>query len=150
VFFFKAFNRQPAIDVRLERSDRVESALRNIHRDCQDLNMLIVILPEMSGSYGTFLDIQKPLSFIFAICAIAVNFDFQCVGKIKKVCETELGIVSQCCLPKNVMKGNKQYLENVALKINVKVYPKLQSNRLNLVFLYSYCYVDKYDYCFYS
>ncbi|KAF3330154.1 hypothetical protein FCM35_KLT05485 [Carex littledalei] len=88
-----AINRQPAIDIRLERSDRVELALRNIHRDCQTLNMLIVILPELSGSYG----------------------------KIKRVCETELGIVSQCCLPKNVMKGNKQYLENVALKINVKV-----------------------------
>ncbi|KAJ4745605.1 Argonaute protein [Rhynchospora pubera] len=88
------FNRQPTIDFRLERSDRIEMTLRNIHRDCQDLNMLLVILPEFSGSYG----------------------------KIKRVCETELGIVSQCCLPKNVLKGNKQYLENVALKINVKVY----------------------------
>ncbi|KAJ1701044.1 hypothetical protein LUZ63_000823 [Rhynchospora breviuscula] len=87
------FNRQPTIDFRLERSDRIEMTLRNIHRDCQDLNMLLVILPEFSGSYG----------------------------KIKRVCETELGIVSQCCLPKNVLKGNKQYLENVALKINVKV-----------------------------
>lgn len=40
---------------------------------------------------------------------------------IKKVCETELGIVSQCCQPRQAGKYNKQYMENVALKINVKV-----------------------------
>lgn len=71
---------------------------------------------------------------------VCVNFDFQCVGKIKRVCETELGIVSQCCLPKNVMKGNKQYLENVALKINVKVLLKLQKKYIYYFFsLYLYC-----------
>jgi eukaryotic translation initiation factor 2C len=42
-------------------------------------------------------------------------------GKIKRVCETDIGIVSQCCLPKHASRPNKQYLENVALKINVKV-----------------------------
>lgn len=51
------------------------------------------ILPEVSGSYG----------------------------KIKKVCETDLGIVSQCCLPRHAARPNKQYMENVALKINVKI-----------------------------
>lgn len=42
-------------------------------------------------------------------------------GKIKRICETELGIVSQCCQPRQACKLGKQYLENVALKINVKV-----------------------------
>lgn len=42
-------------------------------------------------------------------------------GKIKRICETELGIVSQCCQPRQAQKLNKQYFENVALKINVKV-----------------------------
>lgn len=44
-------------------------------------------------------------------------------GKIKKICETDLepGIVSQCCQPRQAQKLNKQYFENVALKINVKV-----------------------------
>jgi hypothetical protein len=41
------------------------------------------------------------------------------VGKIKKLCETELDIVSQCIHPKP--RKNHQYFENVALKINVKV-----------------------------
>ena len=30
-------------------------------------------------------------------------------------------LVSQCCLPKHASRPNKQYLENVAVKINVKV-----------------------------
>jgi len=42
-------------------------------------------------------------------------------GKIKRVCETELGLISQCCLPKHVYACKPQYMENVALKINVKV-----------------------------
>ncbi|XP_020214043.1 protein argonaute 5 [Cajanus cajan] len=58
------------------------------------LQLLIIILPDVKGSYG----------------------------KIKRICETELGIVSQCCQPRQIVKSsNKQYLENVALKINVKV-----------------------------
>ncbi|KAJ7947911.1 Argonaute family protein [Quillaja saponaria] len=42
-------------------------------------------------------------------------------GKIKRICETELGIVTQCCQPRKAMKLSNQYLENVSLKINVKV-----------------------------
>ena len=42
-------------------------------------------------------------------------------GKIKRICETELGIVSQCCQPKQAAKFSIQYFENLALKINVKV-----------------------------
>uniref|UniRef100_A0A453H2L0 Piwi domain-containing protein n=1 Tax=Aegilops tauschii subsp. strangulata TaxID=200361 RepID=A0A453H2L0_AEGTS len=84
--------------------DTVESAIRNIHRhsaevltkqglEGKQLELLIIILPDISGSYG----------------------------KIKRLCETELGVITQCCLPKNVQKGGKQYLENLSLKINVKV-----------------------------
>lgn len=40
---------------------------------------------------------------------------------VKRICETELGIVSQCCQPRAASKLSKQYLENLALKINVKV-----------------------------
>lgn len=42
-------------------------------------------------------------------------------GTIKRICETELGIVSQCCDYQKVKKANRQYFENLALKINVKV-----------------------------
>jgi eukaryotic translation initiation factor 2C len=42
-------------------------------------------------------------------------------GRIKRLCETELGVITQCCLPVKLQKGGKQYLENLSLKINVKV-----------------------------
>jgi hypothetical protein len=42
-------------------------------------------------------------------------------GDIKRICETDLGLITQCCLTKHVFKISKQYLANVSLKINVKV-----------------------------
>jgi len=63
--------------------------------------------------------LYTPLLFIGIFCCIFDSLTF--AGKIKRVCETEIGIVSQCCLPKHASRPNKQYLENVALKINVKV-----------------------------
>jgi hypothetical protein len=42
-------------------------------------------------------------------------------GDLKRVCETDLGLISQCCLAKQVLKMNKQILANLSLKINVKV-----------------------------
>ena len=43
-------------------------------------------------------------------------------GRIKRVCETELGIVSQCLKPgRKLLSLDRQFLENVSLKINVKV-----------------------------
>ncbi|EMS53733.1 Protein argonaute MEL1 [Triticum urartu] len=96
-------NPRPLVDNRSASPNHIENALRDVYRRTTEmlgkqgsekqLQLLIVILPEVSGSYG----------------------------KIKKVCETDLGIVSQCCLPRHASRPNKQYLENVALKINVKV-----------------------------
>ncbi|KAM7267366.1 hypothetical protein ACFE04_009532 [Oxalis oulophora] len=94
----------PIIPIRVAQPRNIVGTLGEIHRqssaqlqqraDLKDkhLQLLIVILPDVSGAYG----------------------------RIKKVCETELGIISQCCLPKQVQKLNDQYFENVALKINVK------------------------------
>ncbi|KAF5188416.1 argonaute MEL1, partial [Thalictrum thalictroides] len=87
------FNPNPQIPVRSVRPDQIERTLVEIHNQSRgQLQLLIIILPDFSGSYGT----------------------------IKRICETELGIISQCCQPKHAQKCNKQYLENVALKINVK------------------------------
>ncbi|XP_062158569.1 protein argonaute 5-like isoform X2 [Alnus glutinosa] len=98
------FNPNPLLPIRSAYSIQVDMPLRDIHKQCvakfkeigqagKQLQLLIIILPDIMGSYG----------------------------KIKQVCETELGIVSQCCQPKQASKLSMQYLENVALKINVKV-----------------------------
>ncbi|XP_059453769.1 protein argonaute 5-like [Corylus avellana] len=98
------FNPKPLIPIRSAYSIQVEMPLKDIHKQCvaklkeigqegKQLQLLIIILPDFIGLYG----------------------------KIKRVCETELGIISQCCQPHQASKLNMQYLENVALKINVKV-----------------------------
>ncbi|KAG1334118.1 putative protein argonaute MEL1 [Cocos nucifera] len=97
-------NRNPIIDIRAAHSGTLFDALRDVQKYSdaalahqgmkgKQLQLLIVILPDANNIYGT----------------------------IKRICETELGIVSQCCLQKNIFNPKPQYLSNLALKINVKV-----------------------------
>ncbi|XAR53149.1 hypothetical protein NMG60_11021574 [Bertholletia excelsa] len=96
------FNREPVLPPLSARPDQVERVLKARFHDAitklqplgKELDLLIVILPDNNGSL---------------------------YGDLKRICETGLGIVSQCCLTENVFKMKKQYLANVALKINVKV-----------------------------
>ncbi|KAJ8629344.1 hypothetical protein MRB53_022667 [Persea americana] len=97
-----AFNLESVLPPYHSRPDQVERALHIRYREAmgmlkpqgKELDLLIVILPDNNGSL---------------------------YGDLKRICETELGLVSQCCLTKHVFKMNKQYLANVSLKINVKV-----------------------------
>ncbi|XP_050204990.1 protein argonaute 5 [Mercurialis annua] len=91
------FNPNPIIPIISAHPGQIERVLVDVHKQCMEkkakLQLLIIILPDVSGSYG----------------------------KIKRICETELGIMSQCCQPKQATKMSKQYFENLSLKINVKV-----------------------------
>ncbi|KAI9076228.1 hypothetical protein K1719_041801 [Acacia pycnantha] len=89
------FNRTPLLPIRSAHPSQIEGVLREVYKQAGKgkLQLLIIILPDFKGSYA----------------------------KIKRICETELGIVSQCSQPKEAVKLQKQYLENLALKINVKV-----------------------------
>ena len=127
-------NMKPCMDItQPSRQDSVESAIRNIHRHSaqvlaqqglagKQLELLVIILPDISGSYGKLCKL-----FTFWCLMISVSPTFHCkfltfnAGRIKRLCETELGVITQCCLPKNVQKGGKQYFENLSMKINVKV-----------------------------
>nr|KJB35183.1 hypothetical protein B456_006G103100 [Gossypium raimondii] len=91
------FCQTPSIAMPSARADRIDQTLMDVYKESAGLNkplqLLIIILPDQTGSYG----------------------------KIKRICETELGIVSQCCKPVQAAKFSNQYFENVALKINAKV-----------------------------
>ncbi|MCD7456268.1 argonaute 1B [Datura stramonium] len=97
-----SFNPTPVLPPSSARPDQVERVLKTRFHDAmtklqphgKELDLLVVILPDNNGSL---------------------------YGDLKRICETELGVVSQCCLTKHVFKMSKQYLANVALKINVKV-----------------------------
>ncbi|KAH0469624.1 hypothetical protein IEQ34_001182 [Dendrobium chrysotoxum] len=96
------FALEPIIRPSSARPNQVERALKALYNDAmtilhqqhKELDLLIVILPENNGSL---------------------------YGDLKRICETEIGLVSQCCLVKHVSRMSTQYLANVALKINVKV-----------------------------
>ncbi|KAK2664613.1 hypothetical protein Ddye_003187 [Dipteronia dyeriana] len=96
-----AFNPEPVLPPISARPEQVERVLKGRYHDAmtklgpgKELDLLIVILPDNNGSL---------------------------YGDLKRICETELGLVSQCCLTKHVFRMSKQYLANVSLKINVKV-----------------------------
>ncbi|CAI9104926.1 OLC1v1003718C1 [Oldenlandia corymbosa var. corymbosa] len=97
------FQSQPLIPAQTVTNGQIEKALIDIHDKCiaklrnsntgsKQLQLLLIVLPDHKGSYET----------------------------IKRICETELGIVSQCCRPERAGRFNAQLLENLALKINVK------------------------------
>ncbi|KAL6639221.1 hypothetical protein ACP70R_022951 [Stipagrostis hirtigluma subsp. patula] len=41
-------------------------------------------------------------------------------GNIKRICETQIGVMSQCCRKENVSDKKVHYVANVAIKINAK------------------------------
>ncbi|KAK8924187.1 Protein argonaute 10 [Platanthera zijinensis] len=92
------FRSEPVIPIYMARPELVEKALKYVYNASvskgKELELLVVILPDSNGSL---------------------------YGDLKRICETELGLISQCCLTKYVFKISKQYLANVALKINVKM-----------------------------
>ncbi|KAL5712495.1 Protein argonaute 10 [Ranunculus cassubicifolius] len=94
------FNPEPVIPIYAARPEHVEKALRHVIHAAsnklkgKELELILVILPDSNGSL---------------------------YGDLKRICETDLGLISQLCLTKHVFKINKQYFANVALKINVKL-----------------------------
>ncbi|XP_019449897.1 PREDICTED: protein argonaute 10-like [Lupinus angustifolius] len=94
------FNPEPVIPVYNAKPEQVEKALKHVchvstnKTKGKELDLLLAILPDNNGSL---------------------------YGDLKRICETELGIISQCCLTKHVFRITKQYLANVSLKINVKM-----------------------------
>uniref|UniRef100_M8BKB5 Protein argonaute PNH1 n=1 Tax=Aegilops tauschii TaxID=37682 RepID=M8BKB5_AEGTA len=96
----KEFNSEPVLPIYSARPDQVAKALKHVYNVAlhklkgKELELLLAILPDNNGAL---------------------------YGDIKRICETDLGLISQCCLTKHVFKISKQYLANVSLKINVKM-----------------------------
>jgi len=126
----------------------VEKALKHVYHVSasktkgKELELLLAILPDNNGSlYGKPCEWIIPLRLLYGINhrvllawlswhntedvpSYNAEYSFKCFlfsGDLKRICETDLGLISQCCLTKHVFKITKQYLANVSLKINVKV-----------------------------
>lgn len=112
------------------RPDQVEKALKHVYHSAmnktkgKELELLLAILPDNNGSlYGMITSTCRKLNPLSLLEYGYIENEMLLVisGDLKRICETELGLISQCCLTKHVFKISKQYLANVSLKINVKV-----------------------------
>ena len=60
----------------------------------------------------------KPPQIIWMINPTTDAFAY---GELKRVSDTEQGIVSQCMLQKHIYKANGQYIANILMKVNTKL-----------------------------
>ncbi|KAJ4817713.1 Argonaute family protein [Rhynchospora pubera] len=97
------FAERPILPPIVAAGDRLETLLKSRYREAVSAlrdrpdklpDLLIAILPDNNGNL---------------------------YSNLKRICETEIGLVTQCCLTKKVVRANPVYLSNLALKINVKV-----------------------------
>ncbi|WVZ65882.1 hypothetical protein U9M48_015173 [Paspalum notatum var. saurae] len=81
------------------RPDHVEDDIRICYQEAQNelrfqkIDLLLAILPDENGAL---------------------------YGNVKRICETDIGIMSQCCRRSKVFTKNNQILANIAIKINAK------------------------------
>ncbi|KAI5066488.1 hypothetical protein GOP47_0019112 [Adiantum capillus-veneris] len=83
-----------------ETRGNVEGAIKHQNRQCversgQDLDLLICIMPQTDNK--------------------------SVYAAVKRVCEIELGVVTQCCLSDHVRNGRPDYIANLLLKVNAKM-----------------------------
>eukprot|EP01018_Ginkgo_biloba_P035318 Gb_34718 [translate_table: standard] len=111
-------NPQMAIPMATETNGNVEGVVRYLMRSAEERN-------------------KQPLQLIF--CIMPQTENKQLYAAVKRVCELELGVWSQCCLADHVRKSKPEYIANVILKINAKLggqnslLADEQQNRLPLI-----------------
>ena len=86
-------------------SPKLEKYLRLIHEQASEA------IHNISGGQRSQLQLL--------VCVMADKHP--AYGDLKRICETQIGIVTQCCLSKHVKQRRSQYLANLALKVNAKV-----------------------------
>ena len=77
----------------LSSAATLESKLRQLHSAAGDLELLICVMEKKHRGYSD----------------------------LKRIAETEIGVITQCCLSSNISKPSSQFLSNLSLKINVKL-----------------------------
>ncbi|TMW58188.1 hypothetical protein Poli38472_011776 [Pythium oligandrum] len=79
--------------------------------------------PSVRALFGQALDEARRVygSPAQIVWLINPRQDARTYGELKRVSDTELGIVSQCMLSKFVMRPNPQYVSNILLKVNTKL-----------------------------
>jgi len=64
---------------------------------------------------------MKDMTQCSFIVVLLPSTDAYVYDQIKRMGDLEIGVITQCCQRKPFMKGNGQYLSNVAMKVNLKL-----------------------------
>lgn len=112
----------------------VEDFCRRLPHECEtygvDMNPHLAVswIAEKRGEaekaikYLNELCVQRTKNDLdLLICIMPQNDNKAIYAAVKRVCEIELGLVTQCCLSDHVRNGRPEYIANLLLKINAKM-----------------------------
>ncbi|BAT99070.1 hypothetical protein LR48_Vigan06g121800 [Vigna angularis] len=117
-----------------EQKSNVPRFINQLSQRCEQLGIFLnkntVISPQFESSQilnnVTLLEsklkrIQRTASNNLQLLICIMERKHKGYADLKRIAETSVGVVSQCCLYPNLSKLSSQFLANLALKINAKV-----------------------------
>ncbi|EOA33574.1 hypothetical protein CARUB_v10019715mg [Capsella rubella] len=79
------------------------------------------ILNNISLLESKLKEIQRAASNNLQLLICVMEKKHKGYGDLKRIAETRIGVVTQCCLYPNITKLSSQFVSNLALKINAKI-----------------------------
>lgn len=117
-----------------EQKSNIPRFINQLSQRCEQLGILLnkntVISPQFESiqvlNNVTLLEsklkrIQRAASNHLQLLVCIMERKHKGYADLKRIAETSVGVVSQCCLYPNLSKLSSQFLANLALKINAKV-----------------------------
>jgi eukaryotic translation initiation factor 2C len=128
------------MDIWQARPDNLEAALTKAFQQSsqvlaqqgaigQQLELLIIVLPDANARFFMLSTLNYFKIYIVSFIGLYFSYNSKVLfwnfltraGRVKRLCKIELGVITQCCMPRNVQKGDQKYHGNLSLKVNVKV-----------------------------
>ncbi|XP_019433398.1 PREDICTED: protein argonaute 7 [Lupinus angustifolius] len=117
-----------------EQKSNIPRFINQLSQRCEQLGIFLnkntVISPQFESiqvlNNVTLLEsklkkIQRTASNNIQLIICIMERKHKGYGDLKRIAETSVGVVTQCCLYPNLCKSSSQFLANLALKINAKV-----------------------------
>ncbi|KAI9111851.1 hypothetical protein K1719_017541 [Acacia pycnantha] len=117
-----------------EQKSNIPRFINQLSQRCEQLGIFLnkntIISPQFESSHvlnnvnlleSKLKKIQRAASNNLQLLICIMEKKHKGYADLKRIGETSVGVVSQCCLYPNLIKLSSQFLANLALKINAKV-----------------------------
>ncbi|XP_054808821.1 protein argonaute 7 isoform X2 [Prosopis cineraria] len=117
-----------------EQKSNIPRFINQLSQRCEQLGIFLnkntIISPQFESSHvlnnvnlleSKLKKIQRAASNNLQLLICTMEKKHKGYADLKRIAETNVGVVSQCCLYPNLTKLSSQFLANLALKINAKV-----------------------------